>query len=224
MSYDGGVRRRLLVLVLLLVGGAIVNVAVAWGCCVFAYRDDSNVRSRRPNNAEEFERWQSVAALTAEPTEFTRVSTRSSFGYTDKKHSGADVWVTQTVLYARDGTWCEAGFPLRTLRGEWFKYHTRTWREETRGAWNVSSASSQSVLPDRLKYLPLRPIWHGFAINTLFYAALLWVLCGGPWSLRRRLRIKRGLCPKCAYDLRKRPRDSSVCPECGAAAPLLKAA
>jgi hypothetical protein len=31
-------------------------------------------------------------------------------------------------------------------------------------------------------------------------------------------RIRRGLCPKCGYDLRSRPSDSVVCPECGALA------
>ena len=66
------------------------------------------------------------------------------------------------------------------------------------------------------KLLPLRPIWPGFAINTVFYAVVLWLLFalgGTPFALRRRRRIKRGLCPKCAYDLRGI--ESSACPECG---------
>jgi hypothetical protein len=62
---------------------------------------------------------------------------------------------------------------------------------------------------------PRQPIWPGFAINTVFYAAVLWVLCAAPFVLRRWRRIRRGLCPKCGYDLRNRPNDSAVCPECG---------
>ena len=65
------------------------------------------------------------------------------------------------------------------------------------------------------KILPTRPIWPGFAINTVFYAVILRGLYAAPFALRRRSRVKRGLCPKCAYDLRGRAPMSEVCPECG---------
>ncbi len=61
--------------------------------------------------------------------------------------------------------------------------------------------------------MPLGPIPLGFAVNTLFYAALLWLLIPGPVALRRFLRVRRGLCPKCAYPMG----GSSVCTECGGA-------
>ncbi len=63
--------------------------------------------------------------------------------------------------------------------------------------------------------LPFRPIWTAFAINTLFYATLLWLLMYGLLALRRFLRLRRGLCPKCAYPMA----ESSVCTECGGALP-----
>jgi hypothetical protein len=66
--------------------------------------------------------------------------------------------------------------------------------------------------------LPLRPIVFGFALNTLFYAAILWLLILGPFVLRRFIRVRRGLCPKCAYPMA----ESSVCTECGR--PLLQRA
>ena len=65
------------------------------------------------------------------------------------------------------------------------------------------------------KQLPLRLIWPGFAINTVFYAAILWLLFAAPFALRRRRRIKRGLCPACAYPVS----DSPVCTECGRPVP-----
>ena len=55
-------------------------------------------------------------------------------------------------------------------------------------------------------------MWPGFAINTVFYAVILW-LPFAPFQLRRYMRVKRGLCIKCAYDLRHA--DHSACPECG---------
>lgn len=61
--------------------------------------------------------------------------------------------------------------------------------------------------------LPLTPIWSGFIVNTLFYAVILWLLIPGPFTLRRLIRRKRGLCVKCAYDLRGT--EHEACPECG---------
>ncbi len=63
--------------------------------------------------------------------------------------------------------------------------------------------------------LPLRPIWPGFAVNTIFYAALLW-LPFAPFTLRRLIRRRRGLCPACGYDLRHAEHEG--CPECGVTA------
>ena len=61
------------------------------------------------------------------------------------------------------------------------------------------------------RVLPLRPLWPGFAVNTLFYAAVLWLLIPGPFVLRRFIRARRGRCPKCAYPMG----ESAVCSECG---------
>ena len=63
--------------------------------------------------------------------------------------------------------------------------------------------------------LPFGPLLPGFAINTLFYAATLWLLSGGPFRLRRLIRVRRGLCPKCAYPMG----ESAVCSECGKSLP-----
>ncbi len=63
--------------------------------------------------------------------------------------------------------------------------------------------------------VPIRPVWRGFALNTLFYAAILWLLIPGRFVLRRFLRVRRGLCPKCAYPMG----ESSVCTECGCELP-----
>ncbi len=65
------------------------------------------------------------------------------------------------------------------------------------------------------KALPLRPLWPGFAINTIFYAAILWLLAFGPFAVRRVVRRKRGHCIKCGYDLRGTSGGGGGCPECG---------
>jgi hypothetical protein len=74
-----------------------------------------------------------------------------------------------------------------------------------------------ALVDDEIDGFPLRPIWPGFAINTVLYAAILYMLLAAPFALRRWRRIKRGLCPKCGYDLRGRGNaaDAATCPECG---------
>jgi hypothetical protein len=71
--------------------------------------------------------------------------------------------------------------------------------------------------------LPIGPLWPGFAINTLFYAAVLWglwLLFAATFALRQWRRVRRGLCPACAYPVGA----SEVCTECGkAVTPKLKA-
>ena len=70
-----------------------------------------------------------------------------------------------------------------------------------------------SKIPAKRLSLPLQIYWRGFAFNTIFYATFLWLLLPGPFVLRRFIRHKRGLCVKCAYDLREV--DHQACPECG---------
>jgi hypothetical protein len=62
--------------------------------------------------------------------------------------------------------------------------------------------------------LPLFPLWPGFALNTIFYAALAWILWQIPLALRRHRRRRAGRCTRCNYDLKGLP-PGSPCPECG---------
>ena len=75
--------------------------------------------------------------------------------------------------------------------------------------------------PDTAAYrvLPFRPIWRGLLIDWAAYAILWLVLFTGLGfsALRRALRLRRGLCPACGYDLTGNT--SGVCPECGGQAP-----
>jgi len=77
----------------------------------------------------------------------------------------------------------------------------------------LQSNHSALGLRDDSSLLPLKPILTGFSINTIFYSAILWLLTLGPFTARRMIRRKRGLCRKCGYDLRGMNHDK--CPECG---------
>jgi hypothetical protein len=99
----------------------------------------------------------------------------------------------------------ESGLPLRSLRNV---------REDVVSTMPTMSAPpGNTPATDHLLWLgQATPMWPGFAINTVFYAAILWLLFATPFALRRWRRIKRGLCPACAYPVGA----SDVCTECGA--------
>ena len=82
-------------------------------------------------------------------------------------------------------------------------------------SWGLRLGASQGFL-GLPRVLPLRPIPVGFAVNTIFYAAVFWLLIPGPFVLRRFIRVKRGRCPACAYPTGQ----SDVCSECGKPLPV----
>jgi|GEM_PF-2151339 len=66
-----------------------------------------------------------------------------------------------------------------------------------------------------LRRLPLRPIWPAFVINSLLYAGLTWSAASMLRVAHRRSRLRRNLCPICAYPIAASP----TCPECGHSLP-----
>ncbi len=76
--------------------------------------------------------------------------------------------------------------------------------------FNTRFPSGTPVAP----IFPYRPIPTGFALNTLCAAAIWFVPLSIPAYLRRRRRLRIGLCPSCGYDLRATPKELP-CPECG---------
>ena len=80
---------------------------------------------------------------------------------------------------------------------------------------HISTAAATKVLATPRRVFVVQHLWPGFAVNTLFYAAILWLLIPGPFVLRRIVRVKRGLCPACAYPAG----EAAVCSECGKSLP-----
>ncbi len=94
----------------------------------------------------------------------------------------------------------KARLPVNGLGGDFY----------AAGDWLTSwewTGSGGIILSDR-RFIPLRVLWPGFAINTVFYAAILWLPVAGLGVIRR---IKRGLCAACAYPVGTNPH----CTECG---------
>ena len=119
--------------------------------------------------------------------------------------------------------WLRSGWPFLTVEGEEtfsvpnFALGVVGTRMSSRGAISYEGAT-RPLFPFVFGFLPISPFWLSSGINTIFYAAILWPPFAALGAFRRRRRIKRGLCPKCAYDLRGRASENKLCPECGISA------
>ncbi len=87
--------------------------------------------------------------------------------------------------------------------------------------WSIGSGGKKTSIAKPI--LPLHPRWGGLLLNAAacafataitFYTARAAVRgVVSTWTYRSRSRMRRGLCPKCAYDLTHNL--DSGCPECG---------
>lgn len=195
-------KRHVVAFVILLVLGAIINIAVAWGCVLWV---PMSMSFGTPWPVER--KWGQLAVLCRS----------GSFGIHDYESLGAKTPPDDAIS---NYYMLQAGWPVRSLyrskNGVTFDY--LGWPRPI-DMWEPEMLSEGVELPTGLRFLdrqwrrflPVVPLWPGFAINTIFYAAILWLLFAAPGFVRRRIRSKRGLCPACAYPVGTSP----VCTECG---------
>jgi hypothetical protein len=182
-----------LLLLALLLAGAIVNVAVAWGfswqfrCVGFSFYDS-------------FDKFDTTPFVVSDELG-RRVVIMGYSKITESNFDKPALTYEMPLRQARFGFPCEAmAYDLWWNRG----IHIGSGQiKNTYGAQHHTDVVA----------VPFLPIWPGFAINTIFYAAILWVLFFAPGTIRRTIRRRRGLCPACAYPIGTSP----VCTECGVA-------
>jgi len=187
--------------------GAVVNVAVAWGCARW-----SSFHTGRSSTQHEIFPLFSERAILA-PDGMLDGNSLSGFGIatTEAAVSGTlngETLAGYLLLF-------DSGWPLRAFRAEW---RGRSPGPASLGAsvslrygLPTADAAREGQFYQGSFTYPTHPIWPGFAINTFFYATVLWLLFAFPFTLRRWRRIRRGLCAKCAYPVGA----NDVCTECG---------
>ena len=236
-------RRRLFTLAIFLLLGAIVNVAVAWGLVIHyvhfdiypQFQDDA--AGHFPRGQPEWETWIAWRhGMFLVSSHSLRGASPEWSTYLGGKPPNDDLlpgWATARDLAAHESMPEEEGF-YRDVAWGW-----PVWALRSRLAIRWLPTNIIGDAPVEVAYveggivthylwtddaylwtdggepfaLPLVPIWPGFAVNTVFYAAILWLPIRGPFVLRRHIRRKRGLCVSCGYDLRHA--DHDACPECG---------
>lgn len=207
-------RRVFVVLIGLLLLGAVINVAVAWGCArVHAAIDGELIPYQYPEHDNFIffidSRVGYEVVMPCERQGSVRDS-QEAFEYV------WPVWWESEAVFPH-GSGLACGWPARSF--------SATQHYELVDDGSDTPIVNQIVhggipLPERQGrngafsipgVLPFKPIWPGFAINTFFYAAIGWLVLVAPIQLRRQLRSRRGCCPACAYPIGA----NEVCTECG---------
>ncbi|MFG0283573.1 MAG: hypothetical protein ACF8R7_04060 [Phycisphaerales bacterium JB039] len=124
---------------------------------------------------------------------------RSSTWFADVAFFGVDTDYGTAAVAIR-----QYGWPRRAIRSVYVA-------EQDGGRIDIVQQSASIEVAGRGLVVEVKP--SGFLLNTLFYAAIV-ALPLSFFPLRRRLRARRGRCPKCNYDLAGL---DGPCPECGAA-------
>ena len=177
-----------LLILAFLAAGAIINVAVAWALCMRAAH--SVTKEYPPSDLIRSQ----FGALEL-PADGEMGFVAMSAGVVQVRCAASPIGGPQVAVEV-----IEAGWPAPSCAG----------KEVARG-WDVKHSQSIPINLGHARQLPYGPLWPGFAINTIFYAAIAWLLLAFPGAVRRHRRIKRGLCPECAYPVGTNPR----CTECG---------
>lgn len=215
------ITRRVIVFLL---AGAVVNVAVAWG---FTFRRQSLQKAIpiAPNasmlsidwNMEPYSNDSWVESHRCSNHEIhTRMSVSRTGLAVDQFEASVLRFQGSSPFATTIAERVTSGWPQLALTGgRWWVYacNPTTNSEALAGVTPITALIPRIQQLERV--LPIQPTWPGFAINTIFYAGVLWLLFASFGRVRRWRHIKRGLCPACAYPVG----ESEVCTECKAAIP-----
>ncbi len=220
--YRSTVRRRLLTIAIFLLAGAVVNVAVAWGCAVWLPFEVWRPGTRQPGGSREYAIDFIRRNLSADPdvvenVHYYKIRRHGALYFAAiRERTGAPPYGYHEVVRRHVFAW---GWPLLSLWCEHERVNVNSLT--SRGIYRVHGGIETSLERITLvgsggpyaRVLPIRPIRPGFAANTAFYAGIVWLLIPGPFALRRLIRQRRGFCLACGYDLRHG--EHEACPECG---------
>ena len=189
---------------LLLALGAAVNVVVAWGCELWSEELIVEQVSNRQTDdiLREF-----ASQWLAEPYGFVTGNRAKSCGIHRIMAVGADQQSNTAGVHQHS-----AGWPMLSLYGSIvFIIVDDDSSRVSRAAIPLSQELHGWFGIQPTVLLPYGIAFPGFVINTLFYAAMCWLVLFAPFALRRLLRRRGRRCVACGYPIGS----SEVCTECG---------
>lgn len=195
--------------------GAILNVAVAWGCVWWA------LPASRAAGPQHRASWAgSVPAGWIAPTSPLWIET--SAGLTEYRlHTISPSERYPVIAYVQHVL--EAGLPFRSM---FVERHYEENAGVTYSGFMLGSLSGErrGLIPEWIpgtrysrasRLLPGSIMWIGFAANSVLYGFLSGVIFGLLLGWHRRRRVRRNECAACGYPIGTSP----VCTECGAPLP-----
>jgi hypothetical protein len=201
-------KRRAFQTVVLLILGAIVNVAVAWGCAVYSERgisldevaiNEVQILKLLNEQSPGADQW---TAFDGHQRDLRGLTLTAACGIRIPSESGQ---------FCAENLTCskfDCGWPMRLTT----KVLSAGGIQQGETKYGIGPFM---VIKNWQRHLPYKPILTGFAINTLLFSFVLWILLLLTFKARQWRRSCRGLCPACAYPIGTSP----VCTECGRAVP-----
>lgn len=209
-----------------LIGGAALTAIVALACSAWAPTSSHTFRDAPFDERGNLigERFQRISSIIDDQWRPQPSALKNKCSVTADQLVGVGFDnVEVTVMYS-DGNCTtgnsvaflhRAGLPFRALSCECV-LHRATW--DWSWSWKPPAwfgGRLYSTSPgDSKPPLPLRPEPLGFAANTGFFALMLALTTRAPGILIRHIRVHKGRCVSCGYDLTA---TRGRCPECGAA-------
>ncbi|HWB18891.1 MAG TPA: hypothetical protein VG711_01210 [Phycisphaerales bacterium] len=189
----------------LLAAGAVVNVAVAWGCAWWSLTHYAELEYGRDD--EERKRMLDEALSRGfRCVVFDGAQGSLAFGI-DSGQGYQKLHVFPYSLYRYTGYHeFSAGYPCKALEGYWMRSTDQDPWEQVGGI-----AVTRPMDNGDRRLIPYTPMWPGFLVNSLFYGAIVWGIFAATFTMRRMIRRKQNLCSHCGYPIGV----SDVCTECG---------
>jgi hypothetical protein len=207
----------------LLAVGAALSYLSAWALVYLStpvmYSDI--LPERKPQPAETLDwpippsSWPSWAATDTIPAKPSWVNRREpAWGVSRIEFGGYG------TMSSYDMVETQAGWPMRCATRSHLNYdELRPWKAVLKppalswhGGWNAIDRSHAIYTTVAVPvWVPLKPVWPGFAVNTLIYAGAAVAGVRSVGMVRSWMRRRRGNCPECGYPIGQ----AAICTECG---------
>ena len=197
-------KRMIFKLLLFLLAGAIINVAVAWGCAYFSSEQvwmyPGEWGEEHPTPADVL--WVQAGGHELHPN--PKVVTWNAVGVQTRiVRLRWPAWVLEvaeagfevSLPFVPSAWQISQGWPFSSMYSEyWVRGTSKPPAPDLPSSttrWAFSSDGLGSWGPNSRRFFALDPIFPGFAINTIFYAAIVWGLFAVPGAVRRRMHSRR---------------------------------